>query len=165
MRCAHEHVCCDFMKRRKFVASTGAIAGNLLIAGCLGGSNADNSNKEDEEFWDLEGGVGEKSAGNLKVTDLRLFKTSHGTGIMGTVKNTAQDPYTRVSVRVILVDKNNDPVQTFNESVGVELSEGVDTEAIGDLGPGQIWKFTVFFEDISLENVARYRVIVDGEVA
>lgn len=154
------------MNRRQFITSSGTLVGGLLVAGCTEQSSVGNTNREDEEFFDLEGGLGEQSEENLKVTNLRLFKTAHGVGILGKVKNVGKDIYTRVSVKVVLTDENNNPIQSFNESIGSGPGiKGVASEAIGDLKPGQIWKFTIFFEDISSENIASYRLIVDGEVA
>lgn len=153
------------MKRRHFVTSMGAVAGGLVVAGCTEQLGSDPA--EDEEFFDLEGGVGEKAGeGGLKITEQRLFRTEAGFGVMGVVKNTSQDTYTFVQVRATLADENDDPITTFNESIGRNLGlKSVDTEAISELGPGEIWKFTVFFEDVKVENVASYRLIVSGEVA
>lgn len=159
------------MNRRKFIATAGAGAASLALAGCTGEEGNGGQNEEepgetpqpgdeqitpaDEGVFDLE--EGEVTAEEtLKVTMSSLFKTEdEGAGVMGTVKNTGEVPYTYVEAQATLYDETDDVLGEFFDNT--------EEEAIDDLGAGEIWQFSIFFDRADLGEAASYSINVFGD--
>jgi hypothetical protein len=165
--------------RRRLLKTAGATAAGLSIAGCLGGAEAENDGSgsppgnegdagdepivpEDPGWFDIEGEIYEKKAAdNLKITEHTLFRTPEAFGVLGTVKNVGNQPYTEVEVHARLVNGDDEVIDVWSDKLSEE-------ESIDDLGPGEVWRFDVVFEeadpgDVLSKNV-RYQVWATGEV-
>lgn len=129
------------------------------------------------EFFDLDGNIVQNSDPNLKFLSTRLVRTGGsslgsggnsdlipwfggnqgGAGVIGRLRNTADRPMTSAEVSATLYDSNDNVLGTFfnnTEEAGVQF-----------LRPNQTWTFRIWFENVNLNNAARYTVSADGQLA
>lgn len=146
------------MKRRNFLAVTGATAASVALAGCndLGQDNGDGGadDSDDIDLGDVEGETGE-TADNLELTSSSMLETSRGVAVMGTVRNTGDTDYEFVEAEVTLND--GDTV----------LGEWVDTteEELDGLHAGELWRFMAPFDGEEMYEATGFTINLDGELA
>ena len=152
-------------ERRSFLRTGGVAVAALipLTAGCGAEQGpASDGNVDQREAYNgsgpalnFSGTADVPEEETLKVVRHRFFRTSgEGAGVMGLIKNVGDEPYGFVQASVTLY---NDADESIFESV-----DDTDREVIDNLPAGGTWDFEVFFEDVNLENAARYELIVTG---
>jgi hypothetical protein len=168
------------MDRRESIKTTGATAAGLSIAGCLGGESGEATDAEPDasgnntggggggtgatgdarsDFLELEGEISADSAGGLEVVERNLYATANGTGLVGTVENTGDQPYEFVEVNVTMYDDADEVLYEF-------LDETEEAGIDGIFEPGERWKFNVRFQEVNnFGEIVRYTVLVNGDVA
>jgi hypothetical protein len=169
------------MDRRKFIKGVGTVAGSAAIAGCMGGESGEATDAEPDasgnntgnatgggtgaagdarsDFLELEGEISADSAGGLEVVERNLYATANGTGLVGTVENTGDQPYEFVEVNVTMYDDADEVLYEF-------LDETEEAEIDGIFEPGERWNFNVRFQEVNnLSEIVRYTVLVNGDVA
>jgi hypothetical protein len=167
------------MERRTFIRATGAAgaaAAGLGMAGCLGGESGEATDQEPDasgnqtggtgaagdarsDFLELEGEVTGDSVGALEVVERNLYRTATGTGLLGTVENTGNNPYEFVEVNVTMYDDAGEILYEF-------VDETEEAEIDGIFGPGQRWNFNVRFQEVNdISAITRYTITVNGDVA
>ncbi|WP_227354101.1 twin-arginine translocation signal domain-containing protein [Haladaptatus salinisoli] len=153
------------MNRRKLLKSTGVAAASLSMAGCLdnlsGGSGGQDKGDEtvDTEnpgWFDIDSNVLEEKMGKeVTITRSALFRTSENFGVSFTVKNKSGAPLSDVTVHARLLNKNEEPIDTFETALSEE-------ESIDDLAPNEKWNGELVFEDtdpnVILNNVKTYEI-------
>lgn len=148
------------MDRRTFIATAGVTAASVGLAGCGQQSNDGNgdetsgSDADDEFDWEeLEAELGE-TPDSIELMDSRLVETQSGAAVIGTLKNTGNNPYSFLEVEVTLND--GDTV----------LGEWIDSteEEINDLGAGESWRFDATFDNENVYEATGYTINVDGDV-
>ena len=160
------------MERRKFLASIATVAGTTSLAGCgamnnNGGGgdtpekNGTSTDKEvgvsEDEFFNIEeNGVTDDDEDALVVQNSRLVRTSDGAGVVGEVKNTGNETFTSLEVTATLYDESDDVLGEFLDNT--------EDEAIGQLEPGAVWDFEIWFDNADLGSVASYSLSASGTV-
>lgn len=170
------------MDRRTLLKSTGIAALSLSVAGCSeagpgndtnpgAGEGSNESDQGDEPvvpqdpgWFNIEGSIlTEENAEGLKITEHFLFRTPDAFGVMGTIKNTGDEPYVRVVAHARL-KTNEGEVGVFEQ----EFGSGGEQEAFDDLAPGETLEYTITFEDTDpsvFENKSvAYETWVTGEI-
>ncbi|NHN41635.1 hypothetical protein G9C85_08310 [Halorubellus sp. JP-L1] len=148
------------MKRRTFLAVTGATAASVALAGCgepaqdNGDGGGNGGGDDDVDFDAVEGETGE-TADNLALTSTTMVETSRGVAVMGTVENTGETAYDFVEVEVTLNDGDS--------TIG-EVADTSDDELDG-LGAGELWRFMTSFDGEEMYAATGYTVNIDGELA
>ncbi|WP_226039418.1 FxLYD domain-containing protein [Natrinema sp. DC36] len=157
------------MDRRTFAATAGATLASVGLAGCSAINDNDNSGNSgdgnqtngsgesdaaDELDWEeIEAEIGQ-TPDNVELSESRLVETQEGAAVIGTIRNTGQNPYSVLEVEVTLND--GDTI----------IGEWVDTteEEINNLGSGETWRFEAAFDDENVYDVTGYTITIDGDI-
>lgn len=145
------------MDRRTFVATVGVTTASIGLAGCSGqsdGENDDQTDDDDELDWEeLEAEIGD-TPDSIELVDSHLVETQEGAAVIGTLRNTGENPYSVLEVEVTLNDGDT------------LLGEWVDTteEEINGLDAGESWRFVAMFENENVYDATKYTINVDGDV-
>lgn len=157
------------MDRRTFVATAGATVASVGLAGCGDamnggngndnndsddGGNGDGSDADDEFDWEeIEAEIGD-TPDNIEVSDTRLVETQDGAAVLGTVRNTGENPYSVLEAEVTLND--GDTI----------IGEWADTteEEIDNLGAGETWRFMATFDEENVYDTTGYTITIEGDV-
>lgn len=148
------------MDRRTCIATVGATLAGVGLAGCSGQSNGENGEESDEtdgddelDWEEIEAEVGD-TPDTLELAESSLVETEEGAAVIGTLRNTGDDPYSVLEVEVTLNDGDS------------ALGEWVDTteEEINGLDAGETWRFVATFDDENVYDATGYTINVDGDV-
>jgi archaellum component FlaG (FlaF/FlaG flagellin family) len=94
---------------------------------------------------------------NLEITSHNLTREESTTFVSGTVKNVGGETIESVEVSVTLYDDGNNELLDLNDTVEEEGD-------VAKLPPGQVWDFRVTFQDVDMQNVARYVISADSDI-
>jgi hypothetical protein len=110
----------------------------------------------DADFGAITGEVDDQDE-NLEILSTHLTRQESETFVRGAVRNVGGEAAENVEVNATLYDDNNNELFDFNDTVEQE-------EEVQQLAPNQIWKFRVVFDDIDMQQVARYVVTANSEL-
>jgi len=110
----------------------------------------------DGEFGDITGEVDDQDD-NIEILSSHLTRQESQTFVVGDIKNVGQDDVENIEVNVKLYDEEDSELFEFNNTVEQE-------DEIQMLSPGQIWEFQVDFDDIDMQQIARYVVTANSEL-
>lgn len=156
------------MERRTVLKGIGASAIAASLAGCEGitgdgngGDGGGDGGGGDDNI--LEGVeeeiVDEEMAEPLEITSSELYRASSGFGVMGTVRNTANEPVSNVEVHAEL----NDP----NEVIGEFVDDFGEENELNQIPPGNALRFDIDFDDTEpseVEEAVNYQIWATGEI-
>lgn len=138
------------------MASVGlAGCGDAMSGDDEGNENETNESDADDEldFEEIEAEIG-STPDTIELTQSRLVETQDGAAVIGTLKNTGENPFSVLEVEMTLND--GDTV----------IGEWVDTteEEIDNLGAGETWRFVATFDDENVYDATGYTIQVEGDV-
>ena len=148
------------MERRTCIAAVGATFAGVGLAGCSGESDGENdddsgeTDADDELDWEnLEAEVGD-TPDSVELVESFLVETEDGAAVIGTIRNTGDNPYSVLEVEVTLNDGDT------------ALGEWIDTteEEIDGLDAGESWRFVAEFEDENVYNATGYTININADV-
>jgi len=106
--------------------------------------------------WNVTGDIDNQDE-NLEILSTHLTRQESRTFVTGAVKNVGGEAAENVEVNVTLYDDDDNELFDFNDTVEEE-------EERQRLPPGQIWDFRVEFDDVDMQEVARYVVTAESEL-
>lgn len=92
---------------------------------------------------------------DLEITSHELTREESTTYVTATVENAGGENIQSVEVTVTLYDADDNELDVFNNTVE-------ESEDVQELAPGESWQARVEFEDIDMQEVARYVVRADS---
>ena len=114
----------------------------------------DDTDADDELDWEnLEAEVGD-TPDSVELVESFLVETEDGAAVIGTIRNTGDNPYSVLEVEVTLNDGDT------------ALGEWIDTteEEIDGLDAGESWRFVAEFEDENVYNATGYTININADV-
>jgi hypothetical protein len=106
--------------------------------------------------WDVTGDIDNQDE-NVEILTSHLTRQESRTVVLGTIKNVGEEAAENVEVNVTLYDDDDNELFDFNDTVEKEEEEQ-------RLAPGTIWNFSVVFDDVDMQEVARYVVTANSEL-
>ncbi len=115
-----------------------------------------NRRYRESRLFDIDSNVlEEKMEKEVTITQSVLYRTSENFGVSFTVKNKTGAPLSDVTVHARLLNKKDEPIDTFETA----LSEA---ESIVDLDSNEKWNGEIVFEDtdpnVVLKDVKAYEI-------
>lgn len=148
------------MDRRKYIATVGATLAGVALAGCSEQSDGEVSGESEEtdandelDWENIEAEVGD-TPDTVELVESSLVETESGASVIGTIRNTGDNPYSVLEVEVTLND--GDTI----------LGEWIDStdEEINGLDAGESWRFVAEFENENVYEATGYTINVNADI-
>ncbi|ELY77932.1 FxLYD domain-containing protein [Natrinema gari] len=155
------------MFRRKYLASIGATATALGLAGCTSDeSDSDegnaNGNSGDSDTSDSGNNNGDNNGGDtnsgdsgddnqsdVEILDHEFYSEEFSSGVRGTAVNNTDSAIGYVEATA-----------TFLDSEGTQIGEGLDN--VSDLAAGREWEFDCMFTGQDASRIEEYEIEVSS---
>lgn len=139
------------MKRRKYLASIGAAASGLALAGCgennsgdTGGGDANNNN---QDSGDAPGESDNQP--DIELLEHTFYEETYSAGVRGTAVNNTDNELSYVEAKAVFLDED-----------GTQIGDGLDN--VTDLAPGREWEFDCVYLGEDPGRIAEYEISVSS---